>query len=130
MDLSNLLDPEVARFFDDQIESVPHLEALLLLWQSHPGEWDAERLGSRIYVTPNTALQILRDLARKQLARATGEKPDRFVYDRAWDEAGDVMARAAAAYREHLVPVTRRIHSKGSGAVRAFARAFEIKGDD
>jgi hypothetical protein len=130
MDPSAQLDSDVARFIDDQIDSVPHMEALLLLWQSRPEHWDAEKLGSRIYVTSGTALEILRDLARRKLARATNENPGRFAYDDAWDKEGHLMARAATAYRQHLIAFAQRIHSKASGAVREFARAFEIKRDE
>jgi hypothetical protein len=40
------------------------------------------------------------------------------------------MASVAATYRQNLVLVANIIHSKASGAVREFARAFEIKKDD
>ena len=122
------LPADVTRFIENQIDSVPHMEALLLLWQSAREAWGAEQLSARIYVSPDTAAQILRDLARRQLARSMSEDPDRFVYDDTWDEAG-LMARVAEAYRRHLVLVAHKIHSKASGSVREFARAFEIKKD-
>jgi hypothetical protein len=129
MDPSAQLPPDVARFIEDQIDSVPHMEALLLLWQSSPEAWGAEQLASRIYVSSDTAAQILRDLARRKLARVMSENPDRCAYDGAWDEGAGLMARVAEAYRRHLVLVAHKIHSKASGAVREFARAFEIKKD-
>ena len=129
MDPSAQLPADVARFIEDQIDSVPHMEALLLLWRSATEAWSTEQLAARIYVSPDTAAQILRDLARRQLVRATSENPDRFAYDGAWDENDGLMARVAATYRQHLILVARKIHSKASGAVREFARAFEIKKD-
>lgn len=129
MDPSAELPADVARFIEDQIDSVPHMEALLLLWQSAREAWSADQLASRIYVSPDAAAQILRDLARRQLVRATSENPNRFTYDGAWDEGVGLMKRVAQAYRQHLVLVAHRIHSKASGAVREFARAFSIKKD-
>lgn len=129
MDPSAQLPEDVAHFIDDQIDSVPHMEGLLLLWQTSTEAWSAERLAARIYVSPDTAAQILRDLARRQLVRATSENPDRFAYDGSWDAGDGLMLRVAAAYRQHLVQVADKIHSKASGAVREFARAFEIKKD-
>ena len=129
MDPSAQLPVDVARFIENQIDSVPHMEALLLLWQSSPEAWGAEQLVSRIYVNPDTAAQILRDLAHRKLARAMSENPGRFAYDGAWDEGVGLMKRVAEAYRQHLVLVAHTIHSKASGAVREFARAFEIKKD-
>ena len=129
MDPSAQLPADVARFIEDQIDTVPHMEALLLLWQSSREAWGADKLASRIYVSQDAAAQILRDLARRRLVRATSENPDRFAYDGAWDECDGLMARVSAAYRQHLVQVAQKIHSKASGAVLEFARAFEIKKD-
>jgi hypothetical protein len=121
------LPADVARFIENQIDSVPHMEALLLLWECSPETWTAEQLASRIYMRADHASQILHDLARRQLARPTSEAPARFAYDGAWDEGVGLMARVAEAYRRHLVLVAQMIHSKASGAIREFARAFEIK---
>jgi hypothetical protein len=126
---SSEIPADVAEFIESRIDTVPHLEALLLLWESSPDRWQAEKIAARIYVATPAAAQILRDLVRCRLARAAEEDPASFAYDSAWDPDGAMMAKVAASYRQNLVLVARMIHSKASAAVREFARAFEIKKD-
>lgn len=103
------------------------MEALLLLWESAPEHWTAARMASRIYVSLDAATQIIGDLVRRRLVTAvTDEEGSRFAYDPSWDEHG-LMAKVAATYRKNLIAIAHVIHAKASGAVREFARAFEIK---
>ena len=120
------LPADVQGFIADRIDTVPHLEALLLLWESAPASWSAVQIAARIYVAPEAGELILADLQRRRLVRASDEDPERYAYDPGWD-TGDLMARVAAAYRQDLIRVARFIHAKASSAVREFARAFEIK---
>jgi hypothetical protein len=124
------LRPEVLVFIEEQIDSVPHLEALLLLWRSAPESWTRDQIAARIYVAPETAAGILSDLARRGLVKPTGEDLARFAFDPGWDRSRELMESVAAAHREKLILVAHRIHQKASGAVREFARAFEIKKED
>jgi hypothetical protein len=124
------LPADVLEFIESRIDSVPHMEALLLLWETAPDPWEVEQIAARIYVATPAAVQILRDLVRHRLVRAAGEEPARFAYDSEWDLGGTIMAKVAAAYRQNLVLVAHVIHSKASTSVREFARAFEIKKDD
>ena len=41
------------RFIHEHIDSVPHLEALILLWNSRPVGWTCDELASRLYVRWN-----------------------------------------------------------------------------
>jgi hypothetical protein len=129
MDAASEPPADVLAFIEDQVDSVPHLEALLLVWKSAPGAWNATQIAARIYVDLDAAAGILRDLARRRLVRATDESGSSFSYDPSWDRSGDLMQRVAEAYRRNLVLVAHTIHAKASGAVREFARAFEIKKD-
>jgi DNA-binding MarR family transcriptional regulator len=57
----------VYNFVLDQIETVPHLEALLLLWNSRPQPWTVENLAKRLYVSTNIVNSLLEDLKRRGL---------------------------------------------------------------
>ncbi len=48
---------EVDRFVLDEIESVPHIEALLILWNSRPSAWSVPELG--VYVVRAFAFLII-----------------------------------------------------------------------
>ena len=115
------------RFIFDNIETVPQLEALLLMWQNRMRTWTAEELAARIYVGPTDAKNILDYLLRQALVHEPAT--DNFQYSTEWDATNDLMRRVAETYARNLVGVTRMIHSKGSASVREFARAFQIKKD-
>jgi hypothetical protein len=120
---------DVLRFITRRIDSVPHLEALLLLRENLSTAWTEEEISTRVYVSRDQARSILQDLARHGLITASTDFPDRYLYDSAWDEA-QIMPKVATAYRRHLVYVSSLIHSKASSeAVREFARAFQLKDD-
>lgn len=137
-DNSRMQDPElpadVLRFIVERIDSVPHLEALLLLWGSGERRWNEAEVASRVYVPGDTARSVLQALAQRRLIRAEhgGEAGSGllYVYDPAWDEAaGGLMALVADTYRRQLVRVAKVIHAKASPSVQEFARAFQLKKD-
>jgi hypothetical protein len=123
------LPPDVLAFIEAEIDSVPHMEALLLLWENAPQRWTTSQLGARLYVGSDTASKIAGDLVRRRLLRSFEDRQE-VAYDPTWDAAGDLMAKVAAVYRRNLILVAQEIHAKASGAVREFARAFEIKQKD
>jgi hypothetical protein len=125
---SRELHPDVVRFIEERIDSVPHFEALLLLWEGGAMRWSADVIAARLYVSGDRAESILEDLVMRRLAgRGQGEGSAYYVYDAAWDADGQQMTRIASAYRRQLLQVAALIHSRGSAAVRDFARAFRIK---
>jgi len=116
------------RFIFDNIETVPQLEALLLIWQNSMRTWTAEELAARIYVGSTDAKNILDELRRRGLA-THDPGIDAYRYASDWDPTNALMRRVAETYGRNLVGVARMIHSKGSASVREFARAFQIKKD-
>ncbi len=66
------------RFIFDNIETVPQLEALLLMWQNRMRTWTAEELAARIYVGPTDAKNILDLLLRQALVHEPAR--DNFQY--------------------------------------------------
>jgi predicted ArsR family transcriptional regulator len=124
----NDIPEEVLRFIERRIDSVPHMEALLLLWEAPARQWSDAEIAARVYVSSEQARKVLTDLARSGLIDQSA--PAGFVYNCAWDES-NLMKKVAAAYRRHLVHVSGLIHAKSaSEAVRDFARAFQFKPED
>jgi hypothetical protein len=118
---------EIDEFILREMDSVPHLEALLLLWNSRPKVWSAEEMAGALYVQAGEAREILQGLTRRRLAeRGAG---DVFGY---WGNAGekDALIEALdAVYRRDLVRISRMIHAKASPGVRDFADAFRFTKD-
>ncbi|MGH8250553.1 MAG: MarR family transcriptional regulator [Steroidobacteraceae bacterium] len=124
------LPRDVLQFIADQIDTVPHLEALLLLFEQPSEQWTVDHLAARLYVSKETAGQILQDLQQRRLVK---EKPEStvlaYAYDQGWDGTGQLMASVAMTYRRKLTPVAAFIHSKAARSVLEFARAFDLKKD-
>ena len=120
---------DVYEYILEKIDSVPHLEAVILLWNSRPVGWTAEELGSRLYVPSERAVEIVQDLIRQQLAQQAPGSPPRFSYLPRNDEQNEWMFRVDTAYRREIVRISTMLHSKTSPSVREFARAFRFKKD-
>jgi DNA-binding transcriptional regulator YhcF (GntR family) len=131
------------RFIINRIDSVPHLEALLLLWRSRSEEqaseipqdraagnpptgiWSAEQLAKRLWIAPDAARNILRELERDQLIVATARGEERYCYQ-SEPERDRALQAVETAYAREMIRISNMIHSKASAAVRDFARAFRF----
>jgi len=119
-------DAEVRQFLLDQIDSVPHLEALLLLWNSRPKLWQADEMAGRLYVDREVALRLLQDLARQQLIDSDTSSPEGYCYRDDPADRSRLIRMVDETYRREVVRVSTLIHSKPSSPVRDFARAFRF----
>lgn len=117
------LAADLLRFIDRYIDTVPHLEALLLMWQSAPAGWNHEQLAARIYVKPAVARGIIDDFARHGMVRPVKSG---HTFDLQWDSE-QLLPRLAEAYSKQLSRVATHIHARGPRSVRDFARAFQLK---
>jgi predicted ArsR family transcriptional regulator len=115
----------VDQFILNEIESVPHLEALLLLWNTRPKQWPVDEMAKALYVSPETAQRIMQELARRGLV-ATQTEPERYSYVPQSDDKDTLMSAVDEIYRRELVRISRMIHGKAPSAVREFARAFRF----
>jgi hypothetical protein len=119
------ISQQVLQFVAEQIDTVPQLECLLLLYQHRSRIWIAEEVAARIYISPQVAREILETLHRRGFIAAEGDPPCyRFDPGGAADE---LIEQVAGEYQRHLVPLATFIHSKAPASVREFARAFDLK---
>lgn len=119
-------DREVYQFILDEVESVPHLEALLLLWNSRPQPWTLDNVAKRLYVARADAEALLRDLNRQGLISTSSDHPEHYGYGPQSEEKDKLIARLDEIYRREVVRISTMIHSKPSSRVRDFARAFRF----
>lgn len=115
----------VDQFIINEIDSVPHLEALLLVWNSRPKQWTVDEMAKALYVSSPTAQAILQELARRGLIAADAN-PERFGFSSASAETETLMGAVDEIYRRELVRISQMIHAKAPAAVREFARAFRF----
>lgn len=128
MSLPDIPEP-VRQFIAEKIDTVPQLEALLLLWENPARSWSQDEIAARIYVATDTAASILQALQRRQLIVLQDAQLPTFRYNAEPGGTNEIVAEVAAAYRRHLIPVATFIHSKAPASVREFARAFDLKKD-
>jgi hypothetical protein len=129
MDSETVSDEEVYRFILLQIDTVPQLEALLLLWRKRPQSFSEEELASQLFVDSTTAREIAKDLIRAELVGANGSAPQRYCYESKSARMDALMDALASLYRRELVNISKLIHSKAPSVARDFARAFKFTKD-
>lgn len=118
---------DVLEFIREYIDTVPELEALLLLWEQRPSPWNIEDLAQRLYISTEETRTILLDLKGKGLISVASGHSESFQYDLVSDQRNDLIRRTEELYRRQIVRISTLIHSKPSSAVRDFARAFRFK---
>jgi hypothetical protein len=118
---------DVLRFIETRIDSVPHLETLLLMWENRDDSWSEARVCTRIYITRDQARSVLADLVSRGFIESLSEPATGAYRFNSQGDEGELLSRVAAAYRRHLIYLTGLIHAKASRAVLDFARAFEFK---
>ena len=120
---------QVDRFILAEIDSVPHLEALLLLFNSRPKMWSIDEMGQSLYVHNDVASKILENLVQRNLIAASPKAPQVFFYSQDEENRNQLMQDVDAVYRKEVVRISSMIHSKAPAGLRDFARAFRIKKD-
>ena len=113
----------------EYVDSVPHLEAMILFWNSRPVGWTCDELASRLYIPAEKVGGVIRDLVRLQIIQEHPGTPEKFSYFPRSDEQNNLMRSIDDAYRRDLVRISTMLHSKASSPVREFARAFRIRKD-
>ena len=125
MSVGPISKKEVDSFILNEIESVPHIEALLILRNRRSETFSIEQIAAQLYIPPESAQNILQDLVRRALVTSLSEEDSRYQYSSS-PEREALMQEVEITYRRELVRVANMIHSKASNAVRDFARAFRI----
>ena len=78
---SNQEEDEVYQFIFENIDSVPHLEALLLLWNSRPARMVSRGHGAAaVYSANNAARDLLQDLSREEIIAPVAETAEQYYY--------------------------------------------------
>src|SRR5690348_6548156 len=90
---------EVDQFILEQIDTVPHLEALLLLWNSRPKQWAMEEMANALYVSSGIARNILQSLTRREFLVAERGTSERYSYKSVSGKQDRLIEAVDATYR-------------------------------
>jgi len=122
-----VIPERVLAFVRERIDSVPELEALLLLSGDPAKSWTAAEVASRIHVREDRAAAILAVLQRRRLAAPVDDRSDHYAFQPADQDARQLIDELDRAYRSNLIALATFIHEKAPVSVREFARAFDLK---
>lgn len=120
---------QIDRFIRDEIDSVPQLEALLLFWRRFPVEWTCADLARELYVSAETAQNILRHLETRRLILKTCSAESRYALQVESEHKRNLFISLEHIYRYELIRVSKMIHANASPGLRDFARSFRFKKD-
>jgi hypothetical protein len=110
--IDDLIPDDIRQFIMVGIDSVAHLEALLLLRTGAHEKWGIPIVAKRLYITEEETAQVLGRLCEQGLLTMNGSEPPLFQYSPKSVELARMIDRVAEVYKKQLVPVTNLIHSK------------------
>jgi hypothetical protein len=117
---------ELTQFLEHHIESVPQIEALLLLRQDSQRQWQAAELGKALYIPEDMAISLLADFVRRGFAILAPPPGARYSYQTRDSETDRLIGQLASAYHERRVAVISLIYSRPLHKVQTFADAFRF----
>ncbi|MDB5890016.1 MAG: hypothetical protein JWP47_847 [Polaromonas sp.] len=126
------LPPDVRRFLVSTVDSIPFLEALLLLHGNPQEVWTGEKLSRRLYIAEPAALELLQGAVAAGIAIREPTGLPQFRYQAASRQLQVMLDELALTYSRNLMAVTQLVHAKTdarSKRARQFADAFRWKKD-
>jgi hypothetical protein len=117
---------ELKQFVEHNIESVPQLEALLLLRKERGRGWKPVDIAKSLYIQEDAASALLADFARRGFVNQATSDAGAVVY-RPRDETIDrLIEELEVVYQNRRVAVISLIYSKPLNKVQTFADAFRF----
>jgi len=110
--IDDQIPEDIRQFIIVGIDSVAHLEALLLLRNGAQEKWEIPVVARRLYITEQEASQVLKRLCDQGLVMLNGKEPQLYLYRPKSAELARMIDRISEVYKKQLVPVTNLIHSK------------------
>lgn len=118
---------EVRRFILANIDSIAHLEALLILRANPQYKWDCKGIAERIYLTEEETETVLRRLVARKLIKTETLGTRIYYYQPKSQNIAGTIDQLAETYSKYLVPVTNLIHQKPRRDIEEMADAFRLK---
>ncbi|MET0379601.1 MAG: hypothetical protein ABW049_11480 [Spongiibacteraceae bacterium] len=107
-----------------------YLEGLLLLHGEPSIQWAASDMARRLYVSDKVAQALLEQLCASGFAHRIDTSSPLYRYQPLSEILQRHVDQLALAYAEHLVEITKLIHSKSDRAAHQFADAFKLRKED
>jgi hypothetical protein len=120
--IDDLIPDDIRQFIIVGIDSVAHLEALLLLRTGAHEHWEIPVVARRLYISEQETSRVLARLCEQGLVMLNGK--ELYQYRPKSVELARMIDRMAEVYKKQLVPVTNLIHSKPRTRIQERADSF------
>jgi len=119
----DLISDRIRRFLMVSIPSVPHLEALMLLWRERERAFPAEEIAGRLYIAAGLARKMAEEL---RLAELVISEDDGATHRIRTDspELDSLFGELDRTYASHVRAVSELIHSNLGRKATNFANSF------
>lgn len=118
-----MISEHIKRFILTSVDSVPHLEAVLLMRYDQGMNWDAKIIAQKLYISPKKAQEILDELCASNFIKR--DTPSTYCYEPDSFELKNILDDVADIYAKNLIEVTKLIHSKTDKQAQQFGDAFK-----
>lgn len=115
----------IQRFISTCIDSVPQLEAILLLRDDPEIQWDSKMMAQRLFVSEKQTAEILNRISEVGLATQRLDHHGFYHYHPQSEELREMVNGLAKIYAKNLIEVTDLIHSKTNKQAQQFGEAFK-----
>lgn len=121
------LPPHIRRFILMSIDSVPHLEAVLLLRVNPNADWDLKAIARELFIGEKQAGEMMDNLVKAGFVSLNENAL--YSFQPASKKLRTVIAELSEFYAKNLIEVTNLIHSKINKQAQKFGDAF-LWGDE
>ncbi len=118
---------DIKSFLIESIDSVAHLEVLLMLFADPNKEWTPEAVSKESRSNMTAATLQLESLVRNGLFKHTDSK--KYKFQPINPEMHDLVKRLVGFYHDSPVAVVSCIYEKPVDKLKGFADAFKLKKD-
>lgn len=118
---------DIKSFLIESVDSVAHLEVLLMLYSNPNKDWSAELVSRESRSNMTAATQQLESLARNGLLKISDSKTYKFQPTN--PDMHELVKRLFDIYHDAPVAVVTCIYEKPTDKLKGFADAFKIKKD-
>jgi hypothetical protein len=125
--VASIIPQDVGQFILHRIDSIAHLEAVLLLRQSPDTWWETKQVAERLYISEDDCAPVLDKLCGHGLLICVKEPRPVYRYKPDTGDLREMVDRLAYYYSKHLVPVSNLVHAKVRMRMEQFARAFKFR---
>jgi hypothetical protein len=114
----------IQRFILLSVDSVSHLEAMLLLRYDPSKDWDAKMMAQSLFISEKKAGDLLSDLCAAGFVKQHADTTV-YRYHPISKELTDTINQLSQIYSKNLIEVTNLIHSKTNRQAQEFGDAFK-----